>query len=95
MVLDFVLYAFDPEKEVSVPLLIVAIPSAVYEFFEKNKFADKTQGQALIEWVIDKIDKLAMQRITLPYGWEFFLNTLSVAIYRKDNIHVLPRVFLQ
>ncbi len=92
MVMDFVLYAFDPEREISVPLLIVAMPSAVYEFFATNKFADKTQGQALMEWLISK---LAKKNITLAHGWEYFLENLSVALRKDDRVYLLPRVFVQ
>ncbi len=78
---DFVLYAFNPEKGVAVPLFIIAVP------YEVEK-----QGKALMEWLVPK---LAMKHIILAYGWEYFLEDLSVALRKDDRVYVLPRVFVQ
>jgi hypothetical protein len=84
----FVLYASNKSK--TVPLFIVAIPSSIYEFYHSNQF-DISQGEALMEYLKSQFKK---HSIFLPIGYDFFLNTFSVAILSGVNIDILPLVIL-
>ena len=91
MVESFVFYVRDPKSEVSHPILCFTMPLEIYKFFEENEFADKTKGEAFMEWVIEKLQK---RGVSLPAGYEYFVNLLSVAIYCKHNVDILPVINL-
>jgi hypothetical protein len=85
----FVLYASNKLK--TVPLFIVAIPSSIYEFYCSNQFDNISQGEALMEYLKSQFKK---HSIFLPIGYDFFLNTFSVAILSGVDIDILPLVIL-
>jgi hypothetical protein len=86
MMEELVLYAQAcPECE-GVPFLRLRVPSEVLEFF-----ASGVKGWTFEQWVFEKLEE---KGIFLPDRYHYFINTLAVAILRKDNINPLPLVVL-
>jgi len=100
MVEAFVLYAFNKEKEFSVPIAKVLVASSDYKFFQENKIEGKTQGEWFLEWVLKWVSK-ECPCLLVPFSvgeWDFFLNVESVAyagaVRAGWNLDYLPVVDL-
>jgi len=97
MVEAFVLYAFNKEKEFSVPIAKVLVASSDYKFFQENKIEGKTQGEWFLEWVLRWVGR-ECPCLLVPFSsgeWDFFLNAESVAYAGRGlELEYLPVVDL-
>jgi len=86
----FVLFAHDPNREVSVPVARVIMLANDYRFFEKMG-----RGDLLMSFILKHVNKLSPALLS-PFGdgWDFFLNTEGVAVYTGVDLDKLPVVDL-
>jgi hypothetical protein len=98
MVEAFFLFAYDPERDFSVPIAKVLIASSDIRFFQRNKVEGKTQWEWFMEWVLTWV-KRECPCLLAPFeggGWEFFVNAESVAYATRsrEELDYLPVVDL-
>jgi hypothetical protein len=96
MVEAFVLYAFNPEEDFSVPVARVLIASADFKFFQENDIVGKSKVEWFTEWVLKWIRK-ECPCLLVPFdGWDFYLNAESLAVImgQGERIFYLPVVDL-
>jgi hypothetical protein len=89
----FVLYAFDPNREVSVPIARVIMLSEDYQFFQRL-WDKRLNANGFLMLVVLEYVRKYYPDLLAPYGdgWEFFLNAEGVAVYRGVNLDSLPVV---
>jgi hypothetical protein len=89
----FVLYAFDPNREVSVPIARVIMQSEDYKFFQRLWEKRLNANGFLMLFVLEYVRKY-FSDLLAPYGdgWEFFLNVEGVAVMNGVNLDELPIV---
>ncbi len=98
MVEAFFLFAYDPEREFSVPIARVFIASSDIRFFQENKVEGKTQWEWFMEWVLKWV-KRECSCLLVPFesgGWEFYLNAeaLAYSSHPREVLDYLPVVDL-
>jgi hypothetical protein len=90
----FVLFAHDPNREVSVPVASVIMLSEDYQFFQRLWEKRLNANGFLMLFVLEYIRKYSPDLLA-PYegdGWEFFLNTEGVAVCNGYKLDGLPVV---
>jgi hypothetical protein len=92
----FVLFAHDPNREVSVPVASVIMLSEDYQFFQRLWEKRLNANGFLMLFVLEYIRKYHPD-LLVPYGdgWEFFLNTEGVSVlggYKLDGLPVVDMI---
>ena len=89
----FVLYAYDPNREVSVPIARVIMLSEDYIFFERL-WRKRLNANGFLMWVVLEYIKKYHPDLLAPYGdgWEFYLNAEALAVMKGHDLDELPIV---
>jgi hypothetical protein len=94
MRMGFVLLAYDPNRDVSVPIARVIIPKDDYEFFRHAVWNGLRGYELMVYCVVGKLRE-HIPDILAPYdsgGWEFHLNSEGVAAVMGLDLNQLPTV---
>ncbi len=93
----FVLYAYDPNRDFSVPIARVIMLSEGYKFFQRVwEKGNINAGGFLVSLVLEYIRKNSPEVLASYEGSEFFINTEGLAVLRgdRDKLDSLPLVDL-
>ena len=94
MRMGFVLLAYDPNQEVSVPIARVIIPEDDYQFFQTAIWNGLRGYDLMVYCVVGKIRE-HVPELLAPYAnnqWEFHLNAEAIAAIRGVDLNQLPTV---